>query len=432
MKINLFTLIFFALISLSNVQAQEKKAGKIITEYFNYLDSGNQTGLSSLLTDDFKITAPFSNNPLDKKAWLGICQSFKTAFPDMHHEIIHWFADDNRIAENGMFKGTNTGSMMGNPPTKNKIEVNVTSLFELDGKGKIKGLNVQFDNKSFEAQLFTGIPDAKKIAEKTVRELFAAMDAGATESFSNFCSPDFTISNPFLSAPSPLSAFQGILKAQKTGFPDLKHKVVEMISDGKFVTTRGIFIGTNTGPMMGNPPTGNKVELPFLVLDEMDVNGKIKMRNVQFDSKSFETQLMAGINPNQVIESNIRTMFEAADNGDADKFLSFWSEHSHPYILGNENTREEFKNRIKMFKSGFPDIKRSADEIIITGNKVTVRGTLSGTNKGSYMGKPATNNTIRISMLGLFHIKPDGKIENGWIEFDSATLQNQLNKKAKK
>lgn len=426
------TLIFFALISLANAHAQEKKAGKIMTDLYGAIDDGNAEKAGALLTENMKASVPVSPVPFDKKGFIGMCMGFKSAFPDMHHEIVNWFADENKVAVQGIFRGTNTGPMMGNPPTHNKVILPFNTLYELDGNGKIKSIQVQFDNKAIESQMMAGIPDAKKTAEKTVMDLFAAMDSGSTDSFSNYCSPDFTISNPFLSAPSPLSAFQGILKAQKTGFPDLKHKVVEMISDGKFVTTRGIFIGTNTGPMMGNPPTGNKVELPFLVLDEMDVNGKIKMRNVQFDSKSFETQLMAGINPNQVIESNIRTMFEAADNGDADKFLSFWAEHSHPYILGNENTREEFKNRIKMFKSGFPDIKRSADEIIITGNKVTVRGTLSGTNKGSFMGKPATNNTIRISMLGLFHLKPDGKIENGWIEFDSATLQNQLNKKVKK
>jgi predicted ester cyclase len=61
------------------------------------------------------------------------------------------------------------------------------------------------------------------------------------------------------------------------------------------VVTSGIFKGTNTGSMMGNSPTGNKVSLPFLVLDHVDANGKIVSRNVLFDNKAFESQLMAGI-----------------------------------------------------------------------------------------------------------------------------------------
>ena len=138
-------------------------------------------------------------------------------------------------------------------------------------------------------------PDSKKMAEATIRELFAAMDAGKTELFSNYCSADFRISNPFLSEPSPIEAFTGILMTQKTAFPNMKHEIVELTTDGHYVTTRGIFKGTNTGPMMGNPPTGNKVVIPFLVLDELDVNGKIKNRYVQFDGKSFDAQLMAGM-----------------------------------------------------------------------------------------------------------------------------------------
>ena len=428
MKNQIISLVYIFLLCTTFLMAQEKKAGKIITDLYASIDAGNADQIGSLLTEDFQAWVPVSPVAFDKKGFIGMCQGFKTAFPDMHHEIVNWFADENRIAVRGIFRGTNTGSMMGNPPTQNKVVLPFNTLFELDGKGKIKANNVQFDNKTIESQLMAGMPDPKKMAENTVRSLFMAMDAGETDKFTTYCSADFTISNPFLSAPSPISAFQGILKTQKTAFPDLKHEVVEMISDGKFVTTRGVFTGTNTGPMMGNPPTGNKVSLPFIVVDQMDAKGKIKMRNVQFDSKSFESQIMAGINPNAMIEANIRAMNEAADKGDATKFLSYWAEHAHPYILGNELTREEFKNRIAMFKTAFPDIKRSVDDIVISGNKVSFRGTITGTNKGAFMGNPATNNSIKVSMLGLLHLKADGKIENGWIEFDNASLQKQLKK----
>lgn len=429
MKKKIQTIVYLLFVGTSVLFSQEKKAGKIVTEYFSYLDSGNSEAVSRLLTEDFKAWAPFAPGTLDKKTWMGAVAGFHSAFPDLRHEVLNWFADDQLIAARTVFTGTNTGSLMGNPATGNKVKITITSIFELDGKGKIKSLDVKFDNKSFESQLMAGLPGAKMTAEKTVRDLFAVMDVGETDKFANYCSPDFTISNPFLSAPSPIGAFKGIIQSQKTAFPDLKHQVLEMTSDGKFVTTRGMFTGTNTGSMMGNPPTGNKVNLPFLVLDELDAKGKIKMRNVQFDVKSFESQLMAGINPNAVIETNIRAMFAAADQGDIDHFLSYWSDHSHPYFLGVENTRDEVKQRILDFKKGFPDVKRSVDELIISGNKVIVRGVLTGTNKGSFMGKPATNKPIRVTWLGLYHFKQDGKIENGWVEFDSATMQNQLNKK---
>ncbi len=259
MKKQIISTLYFLLLVSYLLIGQEKKAEKIVTDYFTWLDSGNSKEVEQLLTDDLKAWAPFSPVALDKKAWMGAVEGFHTAFPDLKHEILNWFADDNKIAVQTSFTGTNTGSLMGNPPTKNKVKVSITSIFELDGKGKIKSLNVQFDNKSFESQLMAGVPPPGKMAQVNVHALFMAMDAGETDKFINYCSADFTISNPFLSAPSPIGAFQGILQAQKTAFPDIKHQVLEMTSNGKYVTTRGIFTGTNTGPMMGNPPTGNKV-----------------------------------------------------------------------------------------------------------------------------------------------------------------------------
>jgi predicted ester cyclase len=429
MKKQIYILIL--MLSTTLLVAQEKKAGKIITDYFAKIDAGKLDEVGTLLTDDFKAWAPFLPAAVDKTAWRGVGQGFNTAFPDMKHEIVSWFADDNMVAAKGIFKGTNTGPMMGNPPTRNKVMLSFTSLFELDGKGKIKSLNIQFDNKAFEAQLMAGMTDTKKLGEKNVRELFDAMDAGKTDEFINYCTSDFTITNPFLPAPSPIKAFQDILMGQKTAFPDMKHEVKEMSSDGKYVVTRGVFTGTNTGSMMGNPPTGNKVKLPFIVMDEVDAKGRIKFRNVQFDVKSFESQLMAGINPDKRNETIIRELMATADRGDAEKAKTFWSDHGHPYFHGVENTQEEMGARVKAFKTAFPDVKRSLEEVIVKDNKVIIRGILTGTNKGSFMGKPATNNPVRVSWLGLYHIKPDGKIENGWVEFDTATLEKQLSKKAK-
>ncbi|MBK9726813.1 MAG: ester cyclase [Saprospiraceae bacterium] len=428
---NVFLILLNLFVIHSISFTQEKKAGKIITDYFTWVDAGKIEEVGTLLTEDFIATAPFSPNSMDKMAWKGIGQGFKTAFPDMKHEIIDWFADENKVAVKGIFKGTNLGSMMGNPPTGGKVAVAFNSYFELNGNGKIKMINIQFNMKEFEMQLLANVPDLKIINEKTVRDLFQVMDGGQTNLFSNYCSLDFKISNPFLPAPSPIQAFQSIIQAQKAGFPDMKHEILKIISDTYHVTTFGNFIGTNTGSMMGNQATGNKVKVAFLVLDEMDGHGKIKNRNVQFDSKAFEAQLMAGINPNAQIEKSFLQMFEAADRADTASFISYWSMKAKNYFAGIENSNEDFKNRLLSFKKGFPDVKRTIDEIQINNNKISVRGWLSGTNKGSFMGRPATNNKIKVSWLGLYHLNSNGKIESGWVEFDTATLEKQLMQKTK-
>lgn len=129
--------------------------------------------------------------------------------------------------------------------------------------------------------------------EATVRAILTAMDAGEVNKFDQYCAADFQISNPFLPTPGNVEVFKGLIMGQKAGFPNMKHEIYKLFSKGNLVCIRGAFTGTNTGSMMGNPPTGNKVVLPFIVADEFDQNGKLKVRHVQFDTGLFNSQLMA-------------------------------------------------------------------------------------------------------------------------------------------
>lgn len=126
-----------------------------------------------------------------------------------------------------------------------------------------------------------------------VRAILVAMDAGEPAKFDEYCAQDFQIHNPFLPQPGSLEVFKGLMQGQKTGFPDVKHEVVQMFAKGNMVCVRGIYSGTNTGPMQGNPPTGNRVVLPFIFTDEFNAEGKLKVRHVQFDTGAFNAQLMA-------------------------------------------------------------------------------------------------------------------------------------------
>ncbi len=288
MKTKLFFL-FIVVLSINMIgMTQEKQAGKIITEYYAQLDAGNAAALANLYTTELSANIPFSPVPLDKNALLTMSAGFKQAFPDMKHEIVSWFADDNRVAVSGVVTGTNTGSLMGNPPTHNKIKLHFISIMELNGSGKIQSINVQMDVKAFEAQL------------------------------------------------------------------------------------------------------------------------------------------MKGINPTALTEKNIREMFKAADDGDVEKFAGYWTADGVNYFLGNKSSVTEFKARLSVYKSAFPDIKRNLDEIIICDNRVSIRGTVSGTNTGMFKGKPATNNKINVSWMGVYHLRADGKIESGWVEFDTATMEKQI------
>lgn len=265
----------------------------IVKTYFAAVDAGNKEAVSQLLAEDCQAYAPFSPQAMPKQTLLGVVQGFKAGFPDLTHELLSCLESGNSVTVRGIFKGKNDGSLMGNPPTGNQVNVPFNTILELDKSWKIKSIYIQFDQKLYESQLLAGLPNPAALAELNERALFGAMDNAELDKIANYCAADFRISNPFLPEPSPIQAFQGIIQSQKSAFPDMKHTILSIASDGKFVAIRGVFSGTNTGAMMGNPPSGNKLSVPFLVLDELDASGKIKNRYVQFDMKSFESQLMA-------------------------------------------------------------------------------------------------------------------------------------------
>ncbi len=78
-----------------------------------------------------------------------------------------------------------------------------------------------------------------------------------------------------------------------------------------------------------------------------------------------------------------------------------------------------------MLRAAFPDLHVTAEDIIAEGDKVVVRGTISGTHKGEFMGIPATGKEGRVTGISTFRLA-DGKVCEGWAESDSLGLLIQL------
>lgn len=270
--------------------AQSQNPGKIVTDYFNWVDAGNLDAVGALLTEDFMATAPFAPVPLDKMAWRGVGQGFKTGFPDMKHEIVDWFASGNKVAVKGIFRGTNTGPNMGHPATGNKVNCAFNTLFELNGAGKISAVNIQFDQKSFEAQLMAGLPALGARAEADIRAMLAAADAGDVEKFMGYWAADGV--NYFAGKRTSGEDMKKRIAAFKTAFPDIQRVLDDVIVAGNTVTVRGWVTGTNQGTFQGKVPTGNSVKIAWLGLYKLNAAGKIESGWVEFDSKMLDAQLM--------------------------------------------------------------------------------------------------------------------------------------------
>lgn len=260
-----------------------------------------------------------------------------------------------------------------------------------------------------------------------VKQYFTAMDGGNTAEMGKLLSEDFQGNAPFAPQALPKQAWLGAGKDLKAGFPDMKHEVLSCLESGFNVTVRGVFSGKNDGPMMGNPASGNYVKVPFNTIFELDRTWKIKAIYVQFDQKTLESQLLAGLpNAAAAAEATVRGIMAAADAGDTEKLLSYFSPEAVHYFSGTANSDEELKKRVAGLKAGFPDIKRNLNLISNANGTIAVQGWLEGTNTGAFMGQAPTGKKIRVSALGVYRVNALGKVVEAWIELDTASLLSQL------
>ncbi len=74
---------------------------------------------------------------------------------------------------------------------------------------------------------------------------------------------------------------------------------------------------------------------------------------------------------------------------------------------GLESTKAGTKQLFAMMKAGFPDLRFDAEDILESGDKVVARARVTGTNKGEFMGIPASGKSIDIQACETVFI-PDG------------------------
>src|ERR1700728_1511879 len=80
-----------------------------------------------------------------------------------------------------------------------------------------------------------------------------------------------------------LEGLKDILRAMRTGFPDLVFSILEQISEGDKVVSRFEWTGTHQGPFLGIPATGKPVRVWGIVIDRL-VEGRIKETRILMDT----------------------------------------------------------------------------------------------------------------------------------------------------
>jgi steroid delta-isomerase-like uncharacterized protein len=86
---------------------------------------------------------------------------------------------------------------------------------------------------------------------------------------------------------------------------------------------------------------------------------------------------------------------------------------------------EALEGLLTAYRTGLPDMNTSIDELIVSGEKIVISITLTGTHSGDLLGIPATGKQVNVRGMVISRLK-DGKIIQEWEILDMLGMFQQL------
>ena len=93
--------------------------------------------------------------------------------------------------------------------------------------------------------------------------------------------------------------------------------------------------------------------------------------------------------------------------------------------MGDLRGLKDYKQSMSVWYDAFPDFHITIDDMLVEGDKVVVRYTMTGTHKGEFMGIPATNKKVTIWVIQIDRVAGGKRVE-GWMRLDTLGMMQQL------
>jgi steroid delta-isomerase-like uncharacterized protein len=91
---------------------------------------------------------------------------------------------------------------------------------------------------------------------------------------------------------------------------------------------------------------------------------------------------------------------------------------------------EGVNDRIRLYRSAFPDLSITVHEQLAEDDKVVTRWTLDGTHRQSFCSIAPTGRAITVTGMTIHRIH-DGKIVEAWVNWDTDSLWSRLRARKK-
>lgn len=132
---------------------------------------------------------------------------------------------------------------------------------------------------------------------------------------------------------------------------------------------------------------------------------------------------------NKETTKKILAAIDAGDLNTFSKYVSPSAKEHMPFPPGMPSGLSDFemvKILIAGYHTGFPDSKTQVEHMVAEGDMVMIYSIYTGTNKGEFMGMPATNKSVRIEQVDIIRFDASGKAVEHWAVIDQLTMLQQL------
>jgi steroid delta-isomerase-like uncharacterized protein len=115
------------------------------------------------------------------------------------------------------------------------------------------------------------------------------------------------------------------------------------------------------------------------------------------------------------IEAIVRSFYEPFNTGDTSVYETILAEDwvDTPLGPGQQPGRAGFPPVIAQFRSIFPDLQVTNEDVIVAGDKAAVRSTIRATHEGELFGIPGTGEQIEFIAIDIHRLE-NGLIVETW------------------
>ena len=126
--------------------------------------------------------------------------------------------------------------------------------------------------------------------------------------------------------------------------------------------------------------------------------------------------------------ASIQRLYELLNAGDIEGFSNqiatdFVERDDTP---GFAPTKAGVTEYFKLLLIAFPDLNMKVLDVFASGDKAVARVRASGTNKGPFMGMPATGKRVEVNLIDITRFSDEGLALEHWGILDQLSLMQQL------